>query len=93
MKPNTLAHIAYFLSKKPITGLNTINNLLRITKKRIPIDAPFISFFTHMILKRELNMLFSRLRKEDMFIGMEKIEDYSEEELDKICFDRGINID
>lgn len=76
-----------------MTGLNTINNILKIAKLQVPLEAPIINIFTRMILTRELNMLFTHLRKEDLIIGQTEIEDYTEEVLDKMCFDRGINID
>jgi len=41
---------------------------------------------------RELNMLFKQLRNEDMTLWFEKIEEFSEKELNKVCFRRGIEI-
>ena len=37
-------------------------------------------------------MLFRQLRKEDLILGFESLDSFSEKELDKICFRRGINI-
>ena len=59
------------MSLNPITGLNTINNILRAVKLRIPIEAPIIRIFTKMILTRELNLYFNRLRKEDEVMSFE----------------------
>ena len=39
-----------------------------------------------------MNMLFRQLRQEDLLLDMEDIDNFSEEELTKICFKRGINI-
>ena len=72
-------HIANFMSKNPVTGVNTINNIIRLTKKQIPIDAPYVHGITRRILARELNMLFNKLRKEDLLIGLENINEFSEE--------------
>ena len=80
------------MSFNPVTGLNTLNNLLRIAKVKIPIDAPVIKYFTGLILTRELNLYFSRLRKEDELMSFEHVEKYSDEELNLICFRRGIEI-
>lgn len=88
-----LVRIAHFMSKNPVTGLNTINNLLRITGKSIPVDAPMLSKLTSLIVARELNMLFNRLRSDDVLIAQEDITTFTEEQIDRICFDRGINID
>lgn len=37
-------------------------------------------------------MLFSRLRQEDLLLSFEDIDSYLEEDLDRICFARGINL-
>ena len=44
--PITLLHFAHFMTLNPITGLNTLNNLLRVFKVKIPIDAPVVKFMT-----------------------------------------------
>jgi hypothetical protein len=62
---NTLLHIAHFMSLSPVTGLNILNNLLRIFKIKIPIDAPVIRHITKLILTRELNLYFNKIRRED----------------------------
>lgn len=80
------------MSLDPVTGLNTLNNILRMFKVKIPIDAPVIKYFTKMILKRELNLYFNRLRKEDELMSFEHIERFSEDELNYICYRRGIEI-
>mmetsp|Transcript_16605 Transcript_16605/g.28276 ORF Transcript_16605/g.28276 Transcript_16605/m.28276 type:complete len:305 (+) Transcript_16605:440-1354(+) len=88
-----LQKIAYFMSLEPVTGLNTINNLLSVFKLRIPIDTPGLNFLTKAILVRELNMYFGRIRKEDESLSFEHLDKYSEEQIDAICFRRGIDID
>ena len=37
-------------------------------------------------------MLFKQLRNEDMTLWFEKIEDFPDKELNKVCFRRGIEI-
>jgi hypothetical protein len=61
------------MSKTPVTGLNTINNVIRFTGKNIPADAPYIKSVTKYIIARELNMLFRRLRNEDMILSHENL--------------------
>lgn len=80
------------MSLNPVTGLNTINNILRVAKVKIPIDAPVVKYLTRMILTRELNLYFNKLRKEDELMSFEHVENYSEEELNLICYRRGIEI-
>jgi LETM1-like protein len=45
-----------------------------------------------MILTRELNVYFNRLRKEDELMSFEHVERFSDEELNMICYRRGIEI-
>ena len=90
--PQILLHIAHFMSLNPVTGLNTINNLLKPLKVKIPIDAPVVKFFTRMIITRELNLYFTRLRQEDVLMSFEKLENLTENELNFICYRRGIEI-
>jgi hypothetical protein len=85
--------MAYFMSLEPITGLNTINNILKIFKVKIPIDAPFVRVMTKAILVRELNMYFARIRKADEALSFDVLESFNEEEIDRICYKRGIEID
>ena len=80
------------MSLEPVTGLNTINNLLWVFKLKIPLDAPVIRLFTKAILTRELNLYFKKLRNEDEALSFEEIEQYSEDDLDLFCFRRGIEI-
>ena len=87
-----LIHMANFMSITPVTGLNTINNILRLFKVQIPLDAPVIRHFTKHILAREMNMLFRSLREQDKLLDMEDIDEMDDEELAMICFKRGINI-
>ena len=47
---------------------------------------------TKMLVARELNMYFRKLRLEDSWLDMEDIGNYPEAQLTKICFQRGINI-
>jgi len=88
---NTLQHIAHFMGLNPVTGLNTINNILRMFKTKIPLDAPIIKYMTRMILTRELNLYFKRIRNEDLNLSFENLEKYSDQDLSNICIRRGIN--
>lgn len=90
--PTTLLHIAHFMSLDPVTGLNTINNILRIFKIKIPLEGRFVKSFTRMILTRELNLYFSKIRKEDTLISFERLEKFTDEELNTACYHRGIEI-
>lgn len=87
-----MLHIAHFMSLNPVTGLNTINNLLKPFKLKIPIDAPVIKLLTKRIITRELNLYFRRLRDEDVLMSFEKLENLNEQELNFICYRRGIEI-
>ena len=91
-KTKTLIHMAHFMSISPVTGLNTLNNILKIFKLKIPVDAPVIHLMTQMLVARELNMYFRRIRQEDLTLDLEDIDNFSQEELTKVCFQRGINI-
>ena len=91
-RTKTLMHMANFMSISPVTGLNTINNILRLFKTKIPVDAPLFHVMTKMLVARELNMYFRKLRQEDMWLDMEDIDSFPESHLTKICFQRGINI-
>ena len=49
-KVNSLIHMAHFMSIKPVTGLNTINNILSIFKVKIPKRIYMFSFsYQHSI--------------------------------------------
>jgi hypothetical protein len=69
--PTSLQHIAHFMGLNPVTGLNTINNILRIAKVKISLEAPIIKYMTQAIMVRELNLYFTRLRKEDELMSFE----------------------
>lgn len=71
--------MANFMSLNPVTGLNIINNVLRIVKLEIPVNTPIINVFTKTILVRELKMYFSRIRKEDESLSFVSLDKYSEE--------------
>ena len=87
-----LIHMANFMSISPVTGFNTINNIIKWGGKQIQVDGPIAGHIAKRIVARELNMLFRQLRKEDLLLGFENLDAFSDRELDKICFRRGINI-
>jgi hypothetical protein len=80
------------MSLNPVTGINTINNLLKPLKTKIPIDAPVVKYLTKMVITRELNLYFKKLRDEDVLMSFEQIDSLTEEELNFICYRRGIEI-
>ncbi len=59
------------MSFSPVTGLNVLNNILRVFKVKIPIDAPVVRIFTKMIINRSLSLYFDKLRKEDELMSFE----------------------
>lgn len=91
-RTKSLIHMAHFMSIEPVTGLNTINNVLRLFKVQIPVDAPIIEIMTQRLVARELNMLFRQLRQQDLLLDLEDLDNFTEEQLTKACFARGINI-
>ena len=71
--------MANFMSIRPVTGLNTVNNILRLVRlPAIPVDAPIISLIAKMLVVREMNMLFRQLRSEDVTIDFEGVNAFSE---------------
>jgi len=88
-----LSSIAHFMSLEPLTGFGIINNLLGILRLNIPLHLPVVRHIAKQILLRELNMYFARIRKEDESLSFDRLEEYSEEDIDSICFRRGIDID
>ena len=89
---SALMNTADFMGIKPYTGLNTINNLLSIANIKIPIDGPITKYTSRFFIARELNMLFRQLRREDRRLSYEDMNEIPEDELDYICYKRGINI-
>jgi hypothetical protein len=79
MPVKSLMHVAHFMGLQPVTGLNTINNLLKYTKLNIPLDAPVVKIFTKLMLVRELNLYFMKIRKEDESLSFEDLDNFSEE--------------
>jgi len=76
---NELVLAAEFLSLKPVTGLNTINNILKLAKIQIPIDLPVLGILTKAIMVRNLKMYFTQLRNEDVTLSLEDFNTFSEE--------------
>jgi len=71
--------MAHFMSISPVTGLNTINNILRLFKVSVDVELPVIRVMTQILVARELNMYFSRLRQEDLLLDLEDIDSYDEQ--------------
>lgn len=88
-----LVKVSEFMSIEPVTGFNTINNILGLFRLRIPLNIPGVEFIARKILARELNMYFNRLRQEDTVLSFDNLDQYNEEQINQICFKRGIDID
>lgn len=91
-KVSTLQDMAHFMGLNPITGLNTINNILSFTGIKIRTDNMYVSWMTKIILKRELRMFFRKIRREDSYLSMEKVSNFTDARLDSILIERGIEI-
>ena len=71
--------MANFMSVRPVTGLNTLNNILRLVRlPAVPVDVPIIKLIAKMLVVRELNMLFTQLRAEDVKIDFEGVNAFDE---------------
>ena len=71
--------MANFMSVRPVTGLNTLNNILRLVRlPAVPVDAPILRLIAKMLVVRELNMLFTQLRAEDVKIDFEGVNAFDE---------------
>jgi len=81
-----LIHMANFMTIKPVTGFNTLNNILQLFKVKIPLDHWLTSPITRILVARELNMLFGKLRKDDLLLDQEDLDHLDDETLTKICF-------
>ena len=88
-----LVKVSEFMSIEPVTGFNTINNVLGLARLRIPLNTPGVEFIARKVLARELNMYFGRLRQEDTVLSLANLERYEEAQINQICFRRGIDID
>ena len=67
------------MSVRPVTGLNTLNNILRLVRlPAVPVDAPILKMIAKMLVVRELNMLFTQLRAEDVKIDFEGVNAFDE---------------
>jgi hypothetical protein len=91
-KVTTLLEFSQFMGLAPITGLNTINNILSFLGLRVDVKNKYISWMTKIILTRELRMFFRKIRREDSYLYWEKAESLEESKLDSICIERGIEI-
>ena len=91
-RPSTLHQMAQFMGLNPITGLNTINNLLSFFGAKIDIENPYVKWFTKIILRRELKLFFRKIRREDSYLSMEAVNSFPESKLDSILIERGIEI-
>ena len=67
------------MSLEPVTGVNILNNILKVFKMEISPTAPGVSFISKFLLVRELNMYFKRIRKEDSEISFDMLENFTEE--------------
>lgn len=103
-----LVLMSHFMSHEPITGLKTLNNIVtmpfnliyKLTKYRIKFELKHdsnrvLSTYAKYFIVRDLQLFFSRLRNEDQLISAELdvLEKFPPEFIQKICFERGIQID
>lgn len=75
----SLLQFSEFLGLTPVTGLNTINNLLGKVSLKIKIDNFLVKWFTKPLITRELKMYFRKLRKEDIIISYENLQELEEQ--------------
>lgn len=92
-KVSTLQQMGYFMGLDPVTGVNTINNLLSFFGLKIDISSPYVKWFTKMIMIRELRLFFRKIRREDAYLSMEKMSNFEEYKIDSILIERGIEIE
>jgi len=95
---DSLKRISHFMSLEPVTGFNIMNNVLGIFSKigikiQIPIDAPGLNVISRLMIARELNLYFCNIRKEDEGLNIHRLDEFTEDQIDAICFKRGIEID
>jgi len=86
-----LLEIAHFLSLEPVTGIGTINRLLKVFYfPRIPIEGWGVRVITKYTLLRVLNLYFNKIRNDDKAISLTDYWNNSQNELEMICYRRGI---
>lgn len=105
--PN-LVLVSHFMSHEPVTGLGTINRIIRMPVqvvnfvtgasfkpfKLTPNTNFLVAAYCKYFVKRDLNMLLTRLRNEDQLISAEEdLSKLSPALLAQICLERGINIE
>jgi hypothetical protein len=103
-----LIMISQFMGHEPVTGFTTVNrtlnilpNLIRkVTGFRMPLanlsyeNNRLFNAISHYVVCRDLQLLLTRLRNEDQLISqdLDRLKELPDELLNKICFERGINI-
>jgi hypothetical protein len=93
MDIRSLLKISHFLGIQPVTGVNILNNILKIFRLNIPVETtPIIRDIAKLLVVRELNMYFSRIRSFDVEYSFKNLDNITDEDLDQICFRRGIEI-
>ena len=75
--------MAYFMSLQPVTGFNTINNVLKLFKLEIATDGssriPGATLIQKFFLVRELRLYFNMIRKNDEYLSFDDIDKLPEE--------------
>ena len=89
---NAIMTASNLMSLQPVTGINTLNNILKLFRLQIPIDHPTVHWMTRRILVRELFLYMKKLRKDDSILRFDEIEELDNESLDRLCFERGLPI-
>ena len=86
----TLVYFCNFMGFEPVTGLGAINNILKYMKLNVSLEAPVVRLFTKFMIQRSLNLYFGNIRHEDELLTFENLEHFTDEELNYVCYRRGI---
>jgi hypothetical protein len=90
--PKIIMLACNIMSLQPITGLNTINNLIKLFKIQIPVDNKYVEWLTRRILFREFKLYMKKLRKDDSMLRFDEIDQMDDPFLNRMCFERAIPI-
>jgi len=97
LSADEIINIIRFFGREPVTGLNTVNKFLGIFSflgvKPIDPSHRWLQHGTKLFLSRQLRIMLNQLRKEDAILSFEDISQIPDAILQKICFDRAIDLD
>lgn len=81
------------MGKEPLTGFNMLNKFMRFLRCReFDPCAPYLRNVSSIVLRRQCRIIFRQLRREDLLLSAEDVSELPDDILEKICFDRGIDI-